>query len=149
MYAQVDELRALARNVRSTLGSVHSDENALRRMGACFQDWMSPAAEQFNTGYYQASFRVYRNVQHDLNALAGILERAAEQLQRVKERLAGIEQDVRAFFARPPNWVCPDNKPPLWETQGWRYQPRNLPRSGDPEWLDVDSYFKNRLGIAL
>jgi hypothetical protein len=142
MRADPEEFRAAARRLRAEQQHMNVDVGRLRSAQVFFQQWKTPAAREFSSGYYQATFQTLNMPIRDFNALAGALERAAAELEAKIAQAARIERNVHSWFASQPD--PEDGSPPIWEQQWWRYRPGRLPASKDSEWFTVQRYLRNR-----
>ncbi len=141
----------MAATIREAGRQTSEDASLLRSYGSMFRDWMSPAAEQFNSHQYEGSFSQFDLVERDAEDLAKLLEDLAGQLA---EKLAVIRRtatNVRAFFHSPPAWAAgtEEDPNPVWVRIPWRYQPYNLPAGDSPEWLAVGHHFRSVYGVQV
>lgn len=146
-----DDIRRVAADVRAAGRQTADDQALLRSYGSMFSQWMSPAADQFNSHQFQSSLSNYDMVERDAEDVARTLEQVANQLEetlRVIRRTAG---NVHGFFASPPLWAqgTAEDPNPVWVRVPWRYQPYNLPAPDSPDWLVVGSHFRNVYGVSV
>ena len=142
MIGDPEDYRAVARSLRATKHVVEDDIRHLANCGSVFGRWMSPAADQFSSSEFQSSLQSYQFVVRDLDELAGVLERAASQLEDARTRIRSIESRARHWFAVQPPQA--DGGPPLWEREWWRYRPGRFPVAGDSGWFDAARFLRIR-----
>lgn len=142
MHASPDELRGVAHALRTTRGHVEGDLSSLRRAGAVFNSWHSPAADDVRTGLYPMCVNSVGFVTRDLEDLATMLDRAADQLAERLARIRTIESSSRSWFARQP--LPEDGSLPRWEREWWTYRPGRFPPSGDSAWMEAATYLSHR-----
>jgi hypothetical protein len=146
MLASPEELRGAARALQAARVSVESDQAALRRAESVFTRWRSPAADDVHQVLFPLCVNSLGFVVRDLDDLAGLLHRAADQLEERLARIASIESRVRWWFAHQP--PPEDGSLPRWEREWWRYRPGRLPARGDSTWLDAATYLRAR-GVSV
>lgn len=142
MLANPEELRGVARSLRSTKGYVDNDHAALYKAGAVFQTWRGPAADDVRSTLFPICLNVLGMVTRDLDDLALMLERAADELTQRLAKIGSIEANARHWFSSqaPP----PPGETHRWEREWWKYRPGRFPASGDSAWLDAGPYLQSR-----
>ncbi len=146
MLANPEELRGVARSLRSTRGSLDSDHAALQRAGAVFNTWRGPAADDVRSTLAPICLNSMLMVTRDLDDLATMLDRAADELGQRLSKIRVIDANARHWFAsqQPP----PDGTLPRWESEWWKYRPGRFPPSGDSAWLEAGPYLRAR-GVSV
>lgn len=146
MRANPEELRGLARSLRSVKDHVDSDRAALHRASVVFETWRGPAADHTRSTLTPDCLNGLGRVSDDLEGLALALERASDELVDRLARIHTIEAHARAWFRSEPS--PPTGESPRWEREWWTYRPGRFPDSGDSEWLDASAYLRAR-GVTI
>jgi hypothetical protein len=145
MLASSEELRGAARALRSTKSLVEGDRASLQRAGSIFETWRSPAADELEATLYPMCLNSLGFVIRDLNDLASMLDRAADEMDNQLRHIRTIEFNVHNWFSSQP--VPADGTQQRWISEWWKYRPGRLPSSGDSEWLEAATYLRHR-GVA-
>ena len=147
MLANADELRGVARSLRSTRSTIDADHAALQSAGAIFSgSWRGPAADDVRTTLFQICLNSMGCVTRDLDELAGMLDRAADELTAKIVKIKSIEKNARYWFAHQP--APPAGTLSRWEREWWQYRPGRLPASGDSAWIAAGAYLR-ALGVTV
>lgn len=143
MLAHPEELRGLARTLRSSARDVDERRDRVTHsVGGLHALWRSPAANFFILQEAPHDLLHLGDVIGDIEEVAAMLERLANELEDRLAEIARIEQRVHSWFWHQPPPV--DGTDPVWIREWWRYRPGRFPSHGDSEWLDARSYLKAR-----
>lgn len=146
-----DDLRNLAADMRAVGRETSGDAAVLRSYGSMFRDWLSPAAEHFNSHQFEGTFSQLDLVERDAEDLAKIFDDLAVQLADQLARIRRTAGNIRNFFDYPPAWACATEEDErfVWDRIPWRYKPWNMPKNDSPEWLVVGNHFRSVYGVDV
>jgi len=131
--ADFEDLRRLIEARADVVASLGTD--LTRRLST--SSWAGPAADQYKASVDELRQRLATDADR-MRAMAISLQRLSDALAAELDHLRLVEARVREWLATNPQGI--GGVPPPWPAT-------DLPPTGDPRWMDVETAFKP-LGIV-